>query len=872
LSDVLRVIASSPTDLQHVLDTIVATAARLGDAEMGVLGRERDGLLERLAAYPSGTAGTPAPAIANPHVQMFVPRRDSVALRAFIDGETVNIPDVAALSEEEWGLAREVQRRLGHRSNVGVPLRSGDRVIGVISLMRMHVRPFGQAEIDLLEAFADQAVIAIENARLFSELQERVAELRALGEVGQALASSLDLQQVLTTIVASATRLAGADGGIVYEYDDAEGVFEVRATDRTQGDVAAMLQSARFRLGEGAVGRAGATRAPVQVEDLTTSDVIEASVREQLLARGVRSVLAVPLLREDQVLGGLALSRRQAGAFPPEVVALLQTLATQSSLAIHNARLYATLEAQGRALEDASRHKSQFLANMSHELRTPLNAVIGYSEMLQEELEDLGQAELVPDVEKINAAGRHLLGLINDILDLSKIEAGKMELFLETVDVASLVKDVSTTVGPLIDKNGNTLVVDMADDIGEMEADATKLRQILFNLLGNAAKFTEGGRIELRVERRELESRDESAGPLSRSTLHAPLVTFVVSDTGIGMTQEQVGRLFEAFSQAEASTTRRFGGTGLGLTLVRHFCRMMGGDVTVRSRPGHGSTFAVTLPVVASSETRVASDEEVDPQLATHNSQLATQPVVLVIDDDPTARDLLTRHLSSDGVRVVTAGSGEEGLRLARQIKPSAITLDVLMPGMDGWAVLAALKSDPETADLPVIVLTFLDDRDLGYSLGASEYLVKPVDRERVIAAVRKLGPRRAERRALVVEDDPDTREMLRRTLEREGWAVEEAANGRRGLERVAAGPPDLILLDLLMPELDGFGFVERLRAETAWQQIPVLVVTAKDLTAEERQRLNGRVEQVLAKGAHSREELLARVRAGVRASVHADR
>jgi signal transduction histidine kinase len=439
-------------------------------------------------------------------------------------------------------------------------------------------------QIRLLETFADQAVIAIENARLFEELQQRTAELaraveqqRALGEIGQAVSSSLDLEQVLATIVTNAVRLSGAGGGAICEYDVAAGELQVRATTTLDPAVEAALRSDPTAMRGGLAARAAAIRGALQREDLLDGEIVPTAVGRLLLERGYRSLLSVPILREDQLLGMVTVARTVPGAFPPEVVALLQTFATQSALAIDNARLY-------RALEEASKHKSAFLANMSHELRTPLNAIIGYSEMLQEEAEDLDQQTLIPDLQKVNAAGKHLLGLINDILDLSKIEAGRMDLFVESFEIGQLVEDVQAIVQPLMDKNANALVVECPADMGTMQADQTKVRQTLFNLLSNAAKFTDHGTISLTVERQSAEN--------------GGWITFAVSDTGIGMTEEQLGRLFEAFSQAEASTRSRYGGTGLGLAISRHFCRLVGGDLTVESSYGRGSTFTVRLPAV----------------------------------------------------------------------------------------------------------------------------------------------------------------------------------------------------------------------------------------------------------------------------------
>jgi PAS domain S-box-containing protein len=495
------------------------------------------------------------------------------------------------------------------------------------------------------------------------------------------------------------------------------------------------------------------------------------------------------------------------------------------------------------AAEAANRAKSTFLANMSHELRTPLNAIIGYSEMLQEEAEDLGVEAFIPDLQKINAAGKHLLVLINDILDLSKIESGKMDLYLETFDLASMLDDVATTAQALAEKNVNTLRVHRANELGTMRGDLTKIRQSLFNLLSNASKFTQQGTISLDIARAPVDRRD--------------WITFRVSDTGIGMTPEQMAKLFQPFSQADASTTRLYGGTGLGLAITKRFCQMMGGDITVESEMGKGSTFTIKLPAeVGDHKAQPTSYLEGKSQTPAEGAS-----TVLVIDDDPTVHDLMQRLLTKEGFRMAAAASGEEGLRLAKTLRPAAITLDVMMPGMDGWAVLTALKADSELADIPVIMLTIVDDKNLGYALGAADYLTKPIDRDRLVTILKKYRCEAPPCPVLVIEDDAQIREMLRRILSKEGWLVSEAEHGRVALERVAENRPELILLDLMMPEMDGFQFIEELRKQEAWRSIPIIVVTAKDLTEEDRLRLNGYVEKILQKGAYGREALLAEVR-----------
>ena len=491
-----------------------------------------------------------------------------------------------------------------------------------------------------------------------------------------------------------------------------------------------------------------------------------------------------------------------------------------------------------KAAEAANEAKSTFLANMSHELRTPLNAIIGYSEMLIEDAEDENE-DFVPDLDKINSSGKHLLGLINDILDLSKVESGKMELFIEKFNLEKVLKEVISTITPLVEKNKNILKLSINTMTKEISADLTKIRQIMLNLLSNATKFTKEGEIYIIVD----DNHDNNL-----------LLDFKVSDSGIGMTQEQIDKVFKPFTQADEKTTRKFGGTGLGLTITKMFSEMMGGGVTINSNINKGTTFTVTIPKL------VVDNKIIEKKLKdVSNSNFNDSFSVLVIDDDPNAQELMKKFLIKENYNVLQASSGKDGLDLASKYQPDLITLDVMMPEMDGWEVLSSLQSNDNTKNIPVIMLTMANEPDIGYSLGATDYLTKPVDWVHLSKILEKHDIETKSQSILIVEDDEVTREMLKKSLETNQFKVVTAINGKDGLERVKKAKPALILLDLMMPEMDGL-IAERLRENKEWLDVPVVVITAKDLSREDHKRLKGNVEAIMQKGSYTRDELLNEV------------
>jgi len=507
-------------------------------------------------------------------------------------------------------------------------------------------------------------------------------------------------------------------------------------------------------------------------------------------------------------------------------------------LAIQNANLFAEVEEKSRQLEMASQHKSQFVASMSHELRTPLNAIIGLTEMMVNNAVRFGTEKAAEPLRRVHRAGTHLLGLINQVLDLSKIEAGKLELSPETVNLVPLLEDVIGTARQLAEQNKNRLVVESPENLGTLTVDPMRLRQILLNLLSNACKFTKQGEVKLRVKK-VVDGRS--------------WIEISVADTGIGLTPEQQAKLFEEFTQADSSTARQYGGTGLGLAITRKLARMMGGDVTVTSESGKGSVFTVRLPAGAASPATLSTGSD--------GGRSPTADCVLVIDDDATARELIADHLKAEGFSVVTAPGGAEGLRLAKELRPTAITLDVMMPDVDGWSVLAALRQDAELAEIPVIMITIVDEHRRGIALGAAGYLTKPIDRERLHRLVSRFRAQVPPTRVLLVEDDAVQRERMRGWLEGPQWNVQEAENGREAFNRIQERKPDVILLDLMMPEMDGFAVVAALQKEVGWRDIPVIVITSLDLDAKDRARLNSGVQSVLVKERFQPADLVERIR-----------
>ncbi len=708
-NEVLSALGRSAADPEAVLVTVVESARRLCRSDAAYLCLLQDGVYELIKS----TGLTPASITFIAEHPMPVDR-DTLIGRVGLDRRTQQIPDV--LDDPEYG-RHDLQEVAGFRTTMGAPMLVDDVVVGALVLWRNEVHPFAEREMGIVSAFAGQAAMAINSVKLVQELESRsaelakkVEELEALREIGEAVSSSLDVDHVLSTIAMHAVALSGTDGGSIMEYSDRDRCFMVRSVYRTGSATVDRLRSIRIELDETLVGRAARERRPIAVPDL---DRVYLDPHLKILHDdGWRSLAAVPMLREDQIVGSLIVRRKRTGDFTAETLDLLETFASQSALALLNARLFRELEEQSVELELASKHKSEFLASMSHELRTPLNAVLGFSEVLLERMfGDINerQEEYLRD---IHGSGQHLLELLNEILDLSKVEAGRMDLEYSTFHLRSLLDGAASMLRERAVLHGIDLRIETDDDMGSVYSDELRFKQVLLNLMTNAVKFTgDGGSVVVRAAR------------------EGPEIRITVTDTGIGVPEADRERIFESFQQGGRGSSREEG-TGLGLTLSRRLVELLGGRMWLESEVGRGSTFGFSLPVPDHDSVGRAAD----------GASPAAGGAVVVIEDDRPSLDLFSAYLSGAALEVTTARDGPSGLAAVRRVLPDAVLLDIRLPGIDGWAVLKELKAEPETRDIPVIVVSIVDERARGVAMGAAAYLVKPVGREELLTALTAVG------------------------------------------------------------------------------------------------------------------------------------
>jgi signal transduction histidine kinase len=706
-NEVLAAVGRSAGDADTVLTTIVESACRLCRSDAAHLYLLDDGVYKLIKSV--GQSEESIAYIAKHPMPM---DRETLIGRVGLDRKTQQIPDVVA----DPGYGRlDLQRVAGFRTTMGAPLIVDDEVVGAMSMWRNEVSPFGDRELAIVTAFAGQAAMAINGVKLVQELQagraqlaRKVDELEALRKVGEAVSSSLDVDQVLSTIAMHAVELSGTGGGSIMEYDDLERRFVVRSVYRTSPEVVEQLRGMRIDIDSTLVGRAAKERRPIAVPDLSLVDLDPHL--QILFDNGWRSVVAVPMLLEEQIIGSLVVRRRSTGDFTMETLDLLETFATQSALALLNAQLFTALQDRTAQLEVASRHKSEFLASMSHELRTPLNAVLGFSEVLLERMfGDINerQEEYLRD---IYSSGKHLLELLNEILDLSKVEAGQMELTVTSLDVPAALEYAASMLKERATAHSIDLRIELGEGVGAVQVDELRFKQVVLNLVSNAVKFTpDGGSVVIwAVE--------------VGKDLHV-----TVTDTGVGIPVEDRERIFESFQQGGRGASREEG-TGLGLTLSRRIVELLGGRMWLVSEVGVGSTFGFSIPM-----RRASANIE-------HEGEVPAAASIVVIEDDRASSDLLTAYLSGAALRVTTARDGQSGIDAVRRERPSGVLLDIRLPGVDGWAVLEALKSDVETKGIPVIVVSIVDERSRGAALGAAAYLVKPVSREDLVEALAAVG------------------------------------------------------------------------------------------------------------------------------------
>ncbi|WP_404386709.1 response regulator [Knoellia locipacati] len=838
-SEILAILAASSSAPDDVFGAIVERARVLCHADAAQIHLLRDDHFRLTRAV-----GVSAELVDLSEVEPSPLDRNSLVGRVGLDHTTQQIHDVLADPEYD---RPDFQRIEGYRTILGAPMLVDDEVVGVLSVWRTTVSPFDDRICALLTTFAAQGALAVRNVELMralearsAELARRVDQLEALSEVGDAVSSSLDADEVLATIVNVAVELSGTSGGSLVDLDEDSGLFSVRTATGTSAEVLQALRDSRIHIDETLIGQACREGRPIQVADLSTIEENLDPHLSILYTAGWRSVVAVPLVRSGKTVGALVVRRKIPGEFSEETCELLEAFANQSAIALTNARIHRQLEVQSAELAEASRHKSEFLASMSHELRTPLNAVIGFSEVLLERMfGDLNERQ-EDYLRDILTSGRHLLDLLNDVLDLSKVEAGQMELDRTDFSMEDCIAYALSMVRERAVEHRVTLRTELPEGLGPVNADELRIKQVLLNLLSNAVKFTpDGGTVVVGATRR-----------------HDSLEV-TVSDTGVGIAAADQERIFDSFQQGSRAA-RKVEGTGLGLTLTRRIVELHGGHVWLRSELGHGSTFGFTVPLVRSRSEAVATSRDPRAQADEEQSDGPAppdeRPLAVIIEDDPSSSELLSLHLGAAGLRTLVVSDGRSGLQAVRDEHPEVVVLDIHLPEMDGWDVLTEIKSDPLVAATPVVVVSVLPDRSRGMALGASDYLVKPVARDELVDALRRVVPLPTEesgrRVAVLVDDDPSALELARLALDPAGWTLLTCTRAEQVFTLVRESRPSVVLVDLLMPDMDGFEVIDRLRSDPVSASVPIVVLTSKTLTPAERRTLEGRIEFVTSKNA----------------------
>jgi GAF domain-containing protein/CheY-like chemotaxis protein/HAMP domain-containing protein len=821
LNDVSRLVTQT-LDEHQILNTATRVMVRhfgVGHCAVLSLNRAQDALHVAVEYPEQGTIGQEIPLLSRPSVEAMTSKH------AFAVEDIMSDPRTEPL--------RPILRRASIRSVMFLPLLIQNDVVGFVRLDAVGVtRRFSDDELSLGQTLASQVAVAMQNARLFEETRRRAKEVQQLYELGQQLNSTLELQPVMQLVADAVRALVGANEAIVLVKRGGDMPYQHSVSaDQREGPAAEALAAVRT---SGLTDTIIRTGRPILTPDLTT----DSRSNPNTVARGIRSQVGLPIQLGTRTVGVLFANSTNPSYFDAHAQELLTFLSSQAAIAIQNALLYEEQRQTAERLREVDRLKTEFLASMSHELRTPLNSIIGFSRVILKGIDGPLTELQKQDLDAIHGSGQHLLGLINNILDISKIEAGKMELAFEEVDMRQTIKTVMSTAIGLTKGKPIELHTEVPDDLPTVWADQTRSRQVLLNLVSNASKFTDQGSITC------------------FATYDHQFITIGVRDTGIGIPRDKLGMIFEEFTQVDASTTRRYGGTGLGLAISRKFIELHGGKIWVESEFGKGSTFYFTLP-----RAKVAVPPP-EAQKAEEGKRM-----LLAVDDDPGVITLYKRYLEKQGYQVIGVIDSRQAVDQAVRLKPDVITVDILMPNKDGWAVIQELRQNQQTRHIPIVVCSIVGDEGKGFSLGAADYLVKPITEDDLVNALKGLDGHQ-QTNVLIIDDTPDDVRLIRRILEapnapgenRPTYTVREACNGTEGIEAVHQKVPDLIILDLMMPQVDGFAVLETLKANPATRTIPIIVVTAKVLTEEDHMRLNGNIEALLSKGLFSEQELMEHV------------